>query len=344
MPTFLHAAQVAKPTTHQIDGISLLSVLKRAQPLPVTYTTSSMTDPILVQQLIHSKKHIPGEKEIIQRYFPQYLDHQQGKKNGKEQSRRRRHRKQRRQLNHQDELGKDPTTTTSSHHGFAHPDASITTAMNRVFLWHKDTDPFSRDERIQSAGYYDDFKILSSTNGGCIDRMFDLKYDPLEKMNLLANGYAVDRPRGGNLCRLNFENANPDTIANILPKDNIGVTKHCLHYTNSPTPVHRALNLLFGKTGGGGGGGGGHGETAAGMSKEECMKQYHALQVTKVWIILQKLIPFVRYGNHGHNLYMRDHGHWGLCAVPNFRDVRAMNYTLESDCTKFKYGCTYPEH
>lgn len=57
---------------------------------------------------------------------------------------------------------------------------------SRVYLWHKDTDPYSRDQRVQSAGYFEDLKVMSSTNQGCVDRVYDLRHDPYEQRNLVV--------------------------------------------------------------------------------------------------------------------------------------------------------------
>jgi hypothetical protein len=101
---------------------------------------------------------------------------------------------------------------------------NVTKYLNRVYLWHKDTDPgLTPSMRIQSAGYYQDLKILTSEHGkpfrGCIDRIFDLRHDPYEHNNLMS--------ADARQCPVSFKKYDSASLVSLLAH-NGAVSKHCV--------------------------------------------------------------------------------------------------------------------
>ena len=189
-------------------------------------------------------------------------------------------------------------TSEGSNGGNSH---DRSTAENRVFLWHKDTDPYSReDQRMESAGYYDFIKIIAP--GGCVDRVFDLKHDPLENKNLLS--------RKG--CFLNFDNFDKKRLAAAMP---VTIAEaHC-------ASVHTETSAL-----------------------NACVTAYHTSLVSKITVIMERLISFVRYGNRGHQRYMSNWANNATCSIPVASQLKVMEYSANSDCQNFKFGCSEPEY
>lgn len=109
------------------------------------------------------------------------------------------------------------------HHYYHERNASLTSTQlyQRVFLWHKDTERFGNDDRYQSAGVYEDLKVITSTPKGCVDRIFDLKHDPFESRNLMSAELR------GNMrhCLVNFDKFDGGTIEKIVDKQ--AAAHHC---------------------------------------------------------------------------------------------------------------------
>lgn len=231
----------------------------------------------VTRHVSHVAKHVPGEKEIRARYF-----------------------------------GHSKTNHSSDYlvTGISHHDEDLQEPMDRVFLWHKDTDPFSRDERMQSAGYYDYVKVIASGHNYCIDRIFDLRHDPLESTNLLPS-------RVGKSCALRFDGVDLQRI-----KDALGT---------SPIQPHCSL----------------HGESkdkkVIEAKLEACKTKYHSLVATKVWIILKKLIPFVHFGNKGHLKYLAKDMDKATCDIPVASKVFRLDHS-PAECKNSKFGCYAPEY
>lgn len=91
---------------------------------------------------------------------------------------------------------------------------TLQTLKNRVFLWHKSTDPFFVP-RIQSAGYLDQVKVMFRDHVGYIDKIFDFKHDPFESVNLL------DQSQGG----LQLDRLSKEDIVKMIAKEPF--KKHC---------------------------------------------------------------------------------------------------------------------
>lgn len=290
VPTFLHAAHIPKPEGMNFDGISILPVLTKATPITEKGEVN--------HHIHHVSKHVPGEKEIRARYFHFNLS------------------------SHRQELVlTNSATSTPLYHvtGILHHDENSQEPIDRVFLWHKDTDPFSRDERVQSAGYYDYVKVIASTQRGCIDRIFDMRHDPLEHVNLLTGS---DRPLS-NGCRVNYNNIDFQMVKNLLA--NAPLKPHCSVVNSSNGGKDRDTT---------------HNRAA----EDECKRKYNSLIATKVWIILKKLIPFVKYGNRGHLNYLSKDADHATCMIPVTNDVFKLNYNVAQECKGDKFGCSEPEY
>lgn len=94
----------------------------------------------------------------------------------------------------------------------------------RMFLWHYFGDPWDTNEdRYQSAAYYHEVKIITSSRRGCLDRVFDLRHDPYEQHNLITYVFK---------CNVNFNEYNAERYKNAL--DMRSVRKHCEDMASQP--------------------------------------------------------------------------------------------------------------
>jgi hypothetical protein len=183
---------------------------------------------------------------------------------------------------------------------------------DRIFLWHKDTDPFSRDERVQSAGYFEHVKIITSTNRGCLDRVFDLRHDPLERNNLFSNNRHNSKH-----CSVHFEHFEWNELEKVIPKDLIDHA-HCI--------------------------------SMEGEGLDSCLKKSHGLLVWKVHAIMSKLSPFAHFGNSAHSKkYLSTSPSTSfsapVCVIPGVSQVRVLDFAGSSqECKAFKWGCSFPEY
>lgn len=272
LPTFLEVAGIDRPAGMRFDGISVLPVLKKALPI-----TNGMN---LYDAKYHISLNVPGENEIKQRLIAD-------------------------QVTFKHPFAPEPRTLNSSQssdhpHRHHHMHDNLT---NRVFLWHKDTDPFhAYDFRLQSGGYFDNVKVLTDSNRGCIDRIFDLRYDPFESTNLLRRPFSESHQ-----CKMNFDNVN------------VGMLKTALshlenHHCDGPS------------------------------DKVSCNNHHIHRIIVRVMVILDKLIPFVRYGNKGHLNYMEKDVNKATCDIPVASRVLNFNYEVDQGCKTSKYGCSHPEY
>lgn len=179
---------------------------------------------------------------------------------------------------------------------------------SRVFLWHKETDPYrSRDERMGSAGYFDQIKVIAQGRRGCIEKIFDLKHDPFEDRNLLASPYNHHA-----MCKLSIYDVDGAALKNAL------LSNHDL-----PLPDHC--------------------KTAAAM-QESCSDKYLSMVVFKSMVVVRKLVPFMRDGNRGHQWYMSEDADKAVCDVPVASHVKQMDYLRDTNCERHKFGCSFPEY
>ncbi len=72
----------------------------------------------------------------------------------------------------------------------------------RLFLWHKDTEPVSQSQpRVQSSAMFESVKIILEGDAGCLDRVFDLRHDPFEDNNLVAEKCKINKRTSKPLLR-----------------------------------------------------------------------------------------------------------------------------------------------
>jgi len=138
-------------------------------------------------------------------------------------------------------------------------------------------------------------------------------------------------------CDVNFDNFGFKKIEGIISKDRIGKSV-------CPTKI----------------------------SIEACRSRYYGLLISKVLHLMSQLAPFAKFGNTGHQKYMRDidssstcinnvqvykrdandsnHSvdgkHVCVCGIPGVSQVKVMDYVKGVDegqqCLGFKWGCTQP--
>lgn len=333
LPTFLQAAHVPKPSHIPIDGISLLPVLTKATPI---------TDPQEVYNF-HGRKHVPGEKEIQLRYFPKHHSlYENLYKSMKEEG---------------DEAaggaggGKgnsasvDPLMSYLFHEGYRHVDLQQLNSMTRVFLWHKDTDPYSRDERMQSGGHYDFVKVLSSSPRGCLDRIFDMKVDPTEQHNLFAGGGGGGGGTGrGNphimqamqrICPIHFDMGEQaidiPLIQGVLNR-NIISHHHC-HSSHHTSPKYKKLIEILSKK---------SIKTLTGATLSTCEEFYSYYYALKVVIVFRRVLSFAKTGNLAHMRYMQNDVNKATCLRPVASQIKP--FSFQDVCpANTPYSCSIPE-
>lgn len=184
-------------------------------------------------------------------------------------------------------------------------------AHNRVHLWHKACDPFGGDVRRQAGGWYEYVKVLAS-NDGCIDRVFDMRHDPTEQVNLVESS----RHR----CSLSFNSVTMQALMGALSKH--WAAAHCQQVMSSK----HSEDFL-------------HGE-----SDDKCQARYHAHLAKKVGVVLSKLVPFFHFGKQGWANYMDTDFKHATCAVPMASQAKKMRWAERSSCANHKFGCTEPEY
>lgn len=207
--------------------------------------------------------------------------------------------------------------------------------LNRVFLWHKDTDPFRDDERMQSAAYYQDLKLLTTGSRGCVNRLFDLKHDPLEAHNLIRADAARD-------CSVNFDHRSVLAVEKML--DNELISAHCEsrvkhnHNHNHNVNVHSVS-----KTTQHSGDKGLNGEAADLTGSKHCVSKYVQHVMDRVAHMFPRLAAFAKHGSAPHGRYMRNDLHNATCRVPFASDIKIIDFEVPPDCAS-KFECSVPEY
>jgi hypothetical protein len=208
--------------------------------------------------------------------------------------------------------------------------------MTRVFLWHKDTDPYDakKDERIQSAGYYDYVKLLSSSPSGCLDRIYDMKIDPTEQFNLLSHKNGIHKP-----CRFNYDSPHVDipTIISLFNKD--AIHNHYCHQSHHNTGRYHKLNEILQV----------HSKSTAGIETsipghpvKSCDDFYQYYLALKIQIIWKKVVSFVKTGNLAHLKYLKDDADKAICVVPMVSQIKPFDFGQVCP-SNTPYGCSIPE-
>ncbi len=75
-----------------------------------------------------------------------------------------------------------------------------------------------------SSAYYDEVKIITSSNRGCLDKIFDLKHDPFEDVNLIDPAVRRD-------CSIRFGASTPEQLLGSVNKQ--VYHRHCEHVTKN---------------------------------------------------------------------------------------------------------------
>jgi hypothetical protein len=220
-PTMLDAAGISKPSKIQWDGLSLLPLLKSGHD-----STRKKHE--------HGHKSHDGARRLLAG---------DGNKSSVLAET---------DLHHNSSVVASGTGVSVSQYG------KLNQLQNRVWLWHKDTDPATQNgARFQSGGYFDDIKIITTDHQGCLLQVFDLRHDPYEDRNLVVNGGRHKTHH----CAVNFDSYNNvHNLENLIDR---GIAKH--HCEK-------------------------HMETAAGQRStvESCMAKYHQNVVTKIQVCCRR--------------------------------------------------------
>ena len=184
---------------------------------------------------------------------------------------------------------------------------------SRVFLWHKITElNYKEESPNKSAGHYQQVKVILNNEGpfGCVESIYDHKYDYYESKNLLINNTH---------CSLFFHTYDEYSEPNLLKKyiDPEAGYKHCkgLYTHQHDTKIN------------------------------ECKEKYALLLSKKVIIILEALKPFVLKGNlpfYKYSLEKHDD-----CKVPVINDVHKPIFYDPTICGNInpftkKSSCNFP--
>lgn len=221
-------------------------------------------------------------------------------------------------VEHQDETAVTAITTGNSSSSSVHKGHSLGLAhvppTNRIFLWHKDTDPYrAQEQRQQAGGYFETVKILTSGPRHCIDRIFDLAADPFEHRNLLKGPYTTVHN-----CRLSIASVDVNMIRSALTHGDLDsnvIVSHC------------KLS-----------------DSSAEDDKELCKVHYINILTAKIMTIIRKLLPFVRDGKRGHDKYMSETADKATCTVPVASMIEPLDYLTDKGCESHRFGCSEPEY
>lgn len=183
----------------------------------------------------------------------------------------------------------------------------------RIHLWHKDTDPYSGHERINSASYYKDIKLITSSQRGCLDRIFDMKHDPYESHNL----FDIKLPP----CSIRFDQFSFEISQNVL--NNEIISQHC---QNRVAHHHNSQNVTT---------------TAEYSSIDHCISKYTDGIIEKLKYMFPKLVTFAKYGNRPFTNYMQHDEKKAICSVPFVSEVKLINF--EEGCSGTG-TCSIPMH
>lgn len=158
----------------------------------------------------------------------------------------------------------------------------------RLHLWHKVAEKVSpQQDRCQSSGWYDDLKLTTSSYKGCLDRVFDHRIDPTERLNLLTSSG----------CTIKF--GTPIATLRADFKRAIGIQeykKFC-----AAKKLDRTAQL-------------------------ECVTTRHSHTVDRAMKIWLELTKFVTLGNTPMITYQKERYDKAICKVPNVSDLPAISY------------------
>jgi arylsulfatase A-like enzyme len=224
-PTMLEAADIAKPDNLQWDGLSLLALLKSGHD-------------------IERKKH--HEHHGHHGHGARRLSEHVGDSNST-----------------QEHDSQNTTVVATVHAGSVSVSqyGKLNQLQNRVFLWHKDTDPATHNgERFQSGGHFDDIKVITTERNGCLLQVYDLRHDPYEDRNLVTG-----RQQKHN-CKIHFNNYNNlRELENIIDRD--FSRHHCEKHIEAANAQKTTL--------------------------ESCMTKYHQSVVAKIQVCVCSVITLI---------------------------------------------------
>jgi hypothetical protein len=144
-----------------------------------------------------------------------------------------------------------------------------------------------------SAGYLDELKIITRSKFGCIYKIFDLKHDPFEDHNLASTG---------GHCKIKFSSNNDDFGSIISTEIGRG---HCSHKHNNNNENDNNMiekDILF------------------------CMENYRHKIISKMILIMNKLVPFALNGNIAHTNYMTKDRNLNTCETPTTSQVAKLDF------------------
>ena len=287
MPTFLEVANLQKPTAMRIDGVSLLPVLLHIDP---------------THGYKHHKRHKVNQTTLGLKSSQHLNTNTFGSSSLYAYNKY-----------HTQEVSPDFSKM------FEHID-------NRLHLWHKETDPYQgTHERMHSAAYYKDIKIITSSYRGCLVKIYDMKHDQYESHNLYnggGSGWETD-------CKINFDAQNIHT--HILRDDLI--RNHCEKRTKKNS---HSSSTTTGKTGTGA-------AAAEYQSHGHCLSKYVHSVIEKVQYMLPHLARFAKYGSGPFHSYMKNDEKNAVCIVPSISQIKPIEFEIEPGCWR-KGTCSVPMH
>ena len=256
MPTFLEAAGVVKPLTVKWDGLSLLDLLKSAGHEKRKHHHHSHSGGHSHSAHSHSSSSNSAAAQHVTAYPNRLLSDVSNET----------------RINASDVVHN--VTTVVLHEGSI--DSNTTSPLvgvpllsklgedklrNRVFLWHKDTDPAeSHGPTYQSGGYFDDVKIITTERRGCLYQVYDLRHDPYENRNLVVGMQGKFISSFNHYpCPVRYDTyQNVHEIENLI--DKVSARAHCTESQGATGNI------------------------------ELCMKKYHLSIVTKIQVIIIAVI------------------------------------------------------
>jgi hypothetical protein len=162
---------------------------------------------------------------------------------------------------------------------------------SRIFLWHKITEYINKGEPPNRSGaHYQQIKVIVKNDGisGCVEAIYDHKYDHYEERNLANNNDCV-------LFLYSYSKYSDPNALKIFINPEAG-NKYC--------------------------------EEQRYKDKKACKEQYQLTIATKLSRMLESLRPFVMNGNYPFVNYLsKEHNHCKVPIVTDLDSCVVFNTT-----------------
>ena len=185
---------------------------------------------------------------------------------------------------------------------------------------------------------------------GCLKRVFDLRNDPYEQMNILSGpgcfvhfnkfdltslAAVIDKEIGIQYCTelFNSKNQSTSTSTSTLRRRSLLEKKVTCHsdvpilFRNGNQDERKEMKKLLNET---------HNQmiirslSTVSTPLSSCVRKYHKNIMTKILFLFPQLSAFVLYGNMAYKNFIMETQLYGnsTCNIPIATDLKGLNYTL----------------